>query len=211
MNELNSNMTNPMFITPDEQQIAVLGQSYLRSMVTGGGLATGTCILTSKRLYFKGTCFTSNGKGFSKSSEDSIVDIKDITASGFSVSSNIAYFIFALVAVIFSITSIVDGIDSNDYYRSQWGMSGQGDTQIVIGIIGIIIALLAVFLFFVRRHKLYVISFAGGKLAFKASSYSTVELSNFQRMLRLVKDGYTYNPTWVQILEKNPEQKKAAN
>lgn len=45
-------------------------------------------------------------------------------------------------------------------------------------------------LYFVLKFKVFEISYAGGKIAFKASNYSEEEMQTFQKQLRMAKDNY---------------------
>lgn len=72
-----------IIIDPQEHQIAVMGSSYLDSMLHGGGLSKGFGILTDRRFYFKGKCFTKSLGRRVFVDEEYTVDLENITASGF--------------------------------------------------------------------------------------------------------------------------------
>lgn len=48
-----------------------------------GNLRRGFAIISDKRVYFRGSCFSGQGKDLKKTDEERTVDIKDVTGSGF--------------------------------------------------------------------------------------------------------------------------------
>ena len=89
----NSTDTNNLFFSPDEREVAVLGSSFLMNYISAGNISNGSCVLSDKRVYFKGKCYSREGGRLIKTAEESTVDIKDITASGFSYSSKAGIFV----------------------------------------------------------------------------------------------------------------------
>ncbi len=71
------------FVSKNEQYISSLGNGYIMNYLTSGSLKKGFAIISNKRVYFKGSCFSGHGKFFLKTNEERTVDIKDITGSGF--------------------------------------------------------------------------------------------------------------------------------
>ena len=63
-------------------------------------------------------------------------------------------------------------------------------------------------LYLFLKVKVFEISFAGGKIAFKASSYNENEVNNFQRALRQAKDNYKDAPNTVSNSSGADELKK---
>lgn len=63
-------------------------------------------------------------------------------------------------------------------------------------------------LYWFLKVKVFEISFAGGKIAFKASSYNENEVNNFQRALRQAKDNYKEAPNTVSNSSGADELKK---
>ena len=50
-----------MFVDANEQQIAVLGGNYLSNFLATGTIEKGFCVLSDKRVYFRGKCYYKSG------------------------------------------------------------------------------------------------------------------------------------------------------
>lgn len=162
---------NKIFFDPKERQIAVLGGSFLRNILSAGGVSSGSCVLSDKRLYFKGVCFTKENGRFVRTDEESTVGVKDITASGFTKYSQLNFLIFGIILMIIAI-----------FLLSRFGP--------VIGGIAVGIALIPFLAYYLSKVKLFYVAFSGGKIAFRASDYSQKEMQEFQKALRLTIDAY---------------------
>lgn len=92
-----------IIIDPQEQKIAVMGSSYLDSMLHGGGLSKGFGILTDKRFYFKGKCFAKLLGRRVFINEEYTVDLENITASGFVYVQRYWLLVMGILCIIFSI------------------------------------------------------------------------------------------------------------
>ncbi|MCM1188611.1 MAG: SHOCT domain-containing protein [bacterium] len=71
------------FVSRDEKFISSLGNGYIMNYLINGSFSKGFSIITNKRVYFRGSCFSGQGKALVKTNEERTVDIKDITGSGF--------------------------------------------------------------------------------------------------------------------------------
>lgn len=160
---------NKIFFDPKERQIAVLGGSFLRNILSAGGVSSGSCVLSDKRLYFKGVCFTKDYGNFFQTDEENAVDVKDITASGFTKYSQLNFLIFGIILMIIAI-----------FLLSRSGP--------VIGGIAAGIALIPFLAYYLSKVKLFYVVFAGGRIAFRAGNYSKKEINEFQKALRLTID-----------------------
>ncbi len=111
--ERNIRNVSELFVDQNEKQIAVLGAGYLSNLLNGGGLSKGFGILTSKRYYFSGKCFTKSGNHFIKTDEEWTVDLQDVTASGFC-------YIHHLSLLILSIVSLLAGFITSKYFSNPY-------------------------------------------------------------------------------------------
>lgn len=161
---------NKIFFDPKERQIAVLGSSFLRNILSAGGVSSGSCVLSDKRLYFKGVCFTKENGRFIRTDEESTVGVKDITASGFTKYSQLNFLIFGIILMIIAIFLV--------------------RLNPVYGIVAAFVALIPFLAFYLTKVKLFYVAFSGGKIAFRASDYSQKEMQEFQKALRLTIDAY---------------------
>lgn len=172
---------NDLFFDSTEKEIAFLGNSFLRSRISSGKMKKNSCVLSDKRIYFKGKCYNRSSGHFMKSTEESTVDVKDITASGFSSGSRI---IFLFLAVIFLIASLC--VLVVDMFVRIEGM-------MLYGISFIPFSLVMFGLYVCTKIKLFYIAFAGGKIEFNVSKHTRNELREFNKALRLTIDASEKN------------------
>lgn len=71
------------FISRDEKYVSSLGNGYIMNYLANGSLSNGFAVISDKRVYFRGSCFTGQGKSLRRTDEERTVDIKDVTGSGF--------------------------------------------------------------------------------------------------------------------------------
>lgn len=150
-----------------EKQIAVMGSSYLNSMLHGGGLKKGFGILTDKRFYFKGKCFTQVLGRHTLIEEEYTVDLEDVTATGFVYSQR---YVVLIVGILLFIGSFF-----------------VGSSEAVFGGLIILIAFLAVY--FLTKKTFYEVHFEGRMVCVDVSKYGGIkEVRSFNKLLRLEKD-----------------------
>lgn len=165
-----------VLVDKNEKQIAVLGSGYLSSFLHGGTLDKGFGILTDKRYYFKGKCYTKSGRGFAKTDEEWTVDVKDITATGFMFGRKISLLVLAIISVIAGIAPVFSGV----FY---------GDEGVPFLIGGIVLGIIFLVAYILSKRSMYFVTFAGGSIALKTSKYGGVkEIRKFDKTLRQTKD-----------------------
>lgn len=178
-----------MFVDSNEKQIATLGGSYLKNFLTTGSLDKGFCTVSDKRVYFRGKCYHNVGGHYKSTKEERTVDLKDITGTGF---SNTRRFGLLILSVIYSIWAIIFSITTinhiNELYERGWEHDVPGNQLLLV--LDLIPLLVLWVLFFILKFKVFEISYAGGKIAFKASNYAEDEMQSFQKQLRIAKDNY---------------------
>lgn len=167
-----------IFVREDEQQKAVIGGGYLNNLLHSGVLSKGFGVLTDRRFYFKGKGYHRNEKGFIKTDEERVVDLQDITSSGFVYTRNILWLILSILGLVWAILLTVMCMDGGESAQS---------TVIIFGWLPDIILWIV---YFLSKVVLYEVSFAGGSIAVKASSYGVKELREFDKQLRLAKDEF---------------------
>ena len=96
-----------IIIDPQEETSAVMGSSYLDSMLHGGGLSKGFGILTDKRFYFKGKCFTKSLGRRVIINEEYTVDLENITATGFVY---VQRYWLLVAGILFIILPLIGGV-----------------------------------------------------------------------------------------------------
>lgn len=172
-----------LFIDSNEKQVATLGGGYIKNFIMSGDMSKGFCAVSDKRVYFRGKCYVKSGKYYRVSKEERTVDLKDVTGSGFSYTRNIFAFAVAIVgaiwALIFLLIGCVDGFDSMRFIN--W---------VVYILTGYVPDIVAWIVYIKYNIRIFEITYAGGKIAFKASDYNEEEMQTFQRSLRMAKDNY---------------------
>lgn len=71
------------FVSREEKYLSSLGNGYIMNFFANGSLKRGFAVISDKRVYFRGSCFSGQGKNLKKTDEERTVDIKDVTGSGF--------------------------------------------------------------------------------------------------------------------------------
>lgn len=153
------------FIDPDETVIATLGTNYAQNMLSGGGVAQGSAVLTEKRLYYKGDLFLGAGK----IRGEHIVHIRDISMTSFVQRENIWFMLFGFLFVAIGIALL-----SKKFL---------GFSCILIGIIFATAG-------FLGKSTILEVSFPGGRFRFEVKWSSISSMQNFQRQIHLQKDRY---------------------
>ena len=170
-----------LFMSPNEKLVATLGNNYIQNYLHNGSVRNGFAVVSDKRAYFYGTSYTIsyNGRGnpnANKMSRSQVVDLKDVTGSGFIRMVNIGYAVLAWALVIISIFLIML------LYDIEEGLA-------VIGGLAALSALLfLIYQYYDNKLSLISIQYAGGEIAFDIRWFSGQEINNFHQQLRLAKD-----------------------
>ena len=189
-----------IYVDSNETQQAVLGGGYLQNFISSGSVEKGFCEVTDKRVYFKGKCYYKTGNNYKSSKEERIIDLKDITGTGFVISKfwvlKFTTILFAILAILMTILGVISQPETN-----------LPNIMIYFGAHVVCVVLFVLYLGL--KQRLFEISFAGGKIAFKASNYSETEIQQFQKDLRLAKDRYEgASPITQPINSSNAEELK---
>lgn len=198
-----NNMSN-LFVDANEKEISTLGSNYLRNFLSTGSLENGFCTVTDKRVYFRGKCYTKSGNNYKSTKEEKTVDLKDVTGTGFTFIKRFWLMILAILCTIwavvltFSLVASLPGLSESEGWSS----------ILLVIFVAILPTIVLWGLYWFLKVKVFEISFAGGKIAFKASSYNENEVNNFQRALRQAKDNYKEAPNTVSNSSGADELKK---
>lgn len=174
-----------LFIDSNEKQVATLGGGYIKNFIMSGDMSKGFCAVSDKRVYFRGKCYVKSGKYYRVSKEERTVDLKDVTGSGFSYTRNIFAFAVAVIGLLYALfVTIAIIVEANN----SWYGFRISDLGSILG--NSAPGLIALFIYIKYNIRIFEITYAGGKIAFKASDYSEEEMQTFQRSLRMAKDNY---------------------
>jgi len=169
----NKNVYGGQFCSPDERQISTIGTGYLANYVSGSGSKRAGATLTNKRVYFSGKVFTFVGRRLSLLSRRQIVNTRDITGTGYDFYRPIRYII---LAIFFLIAGLI-GSASTDF--------DDGGVFLVVGAVLFIVFLI---IYFNKRLTLMFIEYAGGNIAFNVKWIQKHEQDDFMRNIHLAKD-----------------------
>ena len=158
------------FVDSDEYVVKTLGNGYLQNIVTTGSAANTTAILTQKRLYFSGTCYENKGLAFKKVKASKIIDLEDITGTGFLHKSHIVFLILAILCLMLAIGFASDFDD--------WG-----GLMILLLIAMVIFFLIWIF----KRISLFTVEYACGKIGFDVKWLNINVISDFQKQIHRMK------------------------
>ena len=170
-----------LFMSPNEKLVATLGNNYIQNYLHNGSVRNGFAVVSDKRAYFYGTSYTIsyNGRGSpnaNKMSRSQVVDLKDVTGSGFIRMVNIGYAILAWALVIISIFLIML------LYDIEEGLA------VIGGLAALSAILFLIYQYYDNKLSLISIQYAGGEIAFDIRWFSGQEINNFHQQLRLAKD-----------------------
>lgn len=170
-----------LFMNPNEKLVATLGNNYIQNYLHNGSVRNGFAVVSDKRAYFYGTSYTIsyNGRGnpnANKMSRSQVVDLKDVTGSGFIRMVNIGYAILAWALVIISIFGIMLLYDIEEGLAVIWGLAALSALLFLI------------YKYYDNKLSLISIQYAGGEVAFDIRWFSGQEINNFHQQLRLAKD-----------------------
>lgn len=171
---------NILFDDEDEKELSVLGSKYLKRFFATGSMADGFCVLSDKRVYFKGRCYskvTNDFKMLKTLNDEKVVELPDINESRFTLSR---YFIFKIIALILLILDIF-----------VYGILHISKLSFLHAVFFVILPLVVdIALYYTLQVKLYEIAFNGGRIVFKVSEYDENEIQEFQKALKKAKSDY---------------------
>lgn len=78
-----ANKYTKIFISPDEQYIASLGNNYLNSFLSFRKLKRCVALLSDKRVYLHGAMVDINNGSISRYNIEKVINLEDITGTGF--------------------------------------------------------------------------------------------------------------------------------
>lgn len=175
INNANNAVLN-MLVDASERELSTLGSGFMSNFLRTGSLEKGFCTLTEKRIYFKGSCYYKSGNDYKASREERIVGLKDITGTGL---IEVRHWWLKLLALPFIILAFIFAVITAEEESA-------APLMILFGLIAVVVIL--VYIFF--KQKYFEIAYAGGTIAFKASSYGFSEIQEFQKALHKAKDDY---------------------
>lgn len=177
--------TKEIFADAGEVEVA---QLLSGSITPSGAYGSHYCVISNKRLYYKGMAFTANSRMHLATSEHT-VNLSDISCSGFTTQKNIGYMIFA---ILFLLAGGALGVFAfmKDY---DFGMMHYGAIALAV------FAILFFLLYFLAQRKIFIVCFPGGELSFPANHCKTKVLHAFNSAIRVAIDNARNNSTHITV------------
>lgn len=146
-----------LFIDPKEVEVAHLQSG---SISPTGTIGANYCVLSDKRLYFKGTVV--GGMQGRVANSESTINLESINGTAFYVIKNIAMLLFSLLFLL-------GGAGCYAY-----SMAEKAEILSTVGLVVAGFGLLFLLLFFVVRRKIVHVAYCGGELDMLCN-FSTVK------------------------------------
>lgn len=174
---MDSRMFESTFVSRDEKLVAVMGNNAAQNFLSTGTLGNGFAVLSNRRVYFRGKCIVSEGGHTSYQLEERIVDVDDVSSTGFIYRKPIGLIVMAVIFGILAFVMLMIALDErhNEELLMIFGASA-------------LVCVLSIVMYFLKRQVLFQISFAGGSICFRVSWYSPEEIESFQAYLVAVRD-----------------------
>ncbi|MDO4188324.1 MAG: hypothetical protein Q4D29_04975 [Lachnospiraceae bacterium] len=176
--DTNSPELRDIFVDTDEKLIAKLGNGFLVNLLVNKHVRRCFGLLSNKRVYLKGTFYSTGGGKINEVSCMQILDVEDITGTGF------IYSAFPLFYLVLGIASIIIGAVIGLIMDSRH--LGVVMFTTFIGVIAAIICLILGFI--AARQTQFFIEYAGGRIKFDATTVGIKDVQDFQKQIRRVKD-----------------------
>ena len=168
-----------VFIESDEQLIAKIGNGYLVNMLYND-FKSCALMLTNKRVYLKGTVYSGSGRTLEKEIAEKIVNIEDVTGSGFifKTPSRIALFLEFAVMVAGIVLSIA----------WEFGNKPFSTTIILMSLSIMVGAILILPTYYLGKQTKFFVEYAGGKTVVDAKIIGIEDVRDFQKQIYRIKD-----------------------
>lgn len=162
-------------IDSNEQIIATLGNGYGVNLLYGKAKKC-HAILTDKRVYLNGALYTGDGKILKKVTMHQVLDIEDITGTGFIYSRLSKWMLFT--GIIMLIAGCFLGQHSLKFT----------DVSLIIFPITWILGIILLAKVFLNNKTFFFIQYAGGSIRFNANIVGLSDVADFHKQIRRVKD-----------------------
>ena len=174
--EMEENQFTAMFASPDERLVSVLGNNIAQTFFATGTIGKGFAVLSDRRVYFKGKCLQRTGKRFSAVHEERVVDVSNVTGTGFVHTKPVWLLVISIVLFVLAAVYFVVSVANLAF----------------IGLLAVLLfgglGGLFLWLYNSRKRTIFEIAFAGGGIGLDASWIDAQEAEFFQKNIRLVGD-----------------------
>lgn len=177
-----------MFMDADEKEAAVLGKGQLHRFLEEGILKSGFCILTDRRVYFRGRYLQKTGSAYQASRGEYTIDLKDVTGSGFSTARFGVVFLLGILYVL--VMTVLAGFflfflgEAQQYRFDMPSVFWSCKILLGLGLVAVPVC------YYLKPFRVFVIEYSGGEIAFLVYDYLEDDMRLFQKALYRAKDAY---------------------
>jgi hypothetical protein len=171
------NKYEKVFVEPDENYIASLGDGYLNSFLTSRKIKRCVALLSDKRVYLRGNMLDINSGKIARINMQKTLDLEDITGTGFIYMSPKIWSL--VLGIIYSLAYL--------FLIMLWGLD-DWDTAFPFAILALASYALYIISYIKDRHTFFFIEYAGGCIKFDASIYGLAEAQDFEKQIRRTKN-----------------------
>ncbi len=176
-----------VFVDPDEQLQGTLGNGYLENLLFGQ-VKKCHALLTDRRVYFQGRFLYENGKHSEWLISEEIVDLEDITGTGFIYSKPIGILKTLIYLIIPWIVALLWFVTDEHMF----GIYHDADAAGIVGLIGdAVVILITIVRYILNRKTYFSMEYAGGAIKFDAKIIGVPAVRDFQKQIRRAKDRAT--------------------
>lgn len=184
-----------LFMSQNERFVAVLGKKHSEKYLEKGKCREGFAIISDKRLYSFGRSYDIGNNLFGKkrvreNKQSKTIDLKDITGTGEGSYRSMRWFMIGILYLILTIASLIAGIT---VATKQNGLTEEAYNTIIVIMIGIIPVLfffmiLYFIIYLVSKIHVLAVQYNGSEMGFDMAYFTSEEVNDFQRKLRIAKD-----------------------
>lgn len=157
--------------------VAVLGNSTAQRFLATGELGNGFIVLSNRRVYFHGKCLLRTGRRFAHIREERIVDISNVTGTGFVHIRNIWMRVLSILGGITCLCGLITcTFQPAEGVPVACAFGG-----------GALIALFE-FLYAATKTSIFEIAFAGGGIGVDVRWFNANDVDAFQKRIKQLGD-----------------------
>lgn len=174
-----------LFVNPNENGVAQIG-SKRGSILFNGFVDKEYCVLSDRRLYYKGVSYGTGNMG-GKAKSEIVIDLASITSTGFCIIKHIG---LLLLSLLFMMAGVVGMVALRD--------------QIAVGVAGLIVGGIFLLLYFLIRKRLMQIVYSGGRLMLQCWGQPEANMRAFCNAIHAAADRQKAMAQEVEIHEPVP-------
>lgn len=138
LNDTEITRLSEYFVNKEEKYLSSLGNGYIMNFIANRTLNRGFAVISDKRVYFRGSCYSGLGNKFKETEEERTVDIKDITGSGFIYQEYIGVLLVLFLVFLAPLAGFGEGVKYvadnqqkfNSYQISLENYQGEADSAL---------------------------------------------------------------------------------